>query len=494
MRLALALVTAALAAACLRSPSYQCASAAQCAQGGVTGRCEPSGFCSLPDPSCGDGYRWADGSPMAGACVGAGGPDGPMLTVNECLVQPALPRSASACAQQVCDKNSRCCDREWSDTCVALAERTCAKSCGTVVATIGYGTLRVQQWDGAELAPLFSTASFPNTGYSAVAWGDVDGDHVPDLATCESQNATDPGKLCIWTHGGSCGQAFCKMKCVDIGDCQDVHWVDADADGDLDVVGTGAYNTYYWVNDHGLFADQVSQPLGTSIVPGTDWADVDGDGQLDVAIARYEEPAQLMRVTTGGPEGLTLTQLWDDSATDATTRHEAMAFGDVDLDGRIDLVTTGEALVKVWHNDVATADGWQAGTTPYYSDARFDATDVRLVDVDGDQDLDLVVADDGGHVDVIRNDEVGAGTDTFTMTQLWVSGGSYGTERLGIGDVNGDHVPDLVVGADEPTAAGSLDLYFARGATGQFGTAGDGPSWSDPAATHVCGVALTGAW
>jgi len=55
VRLALALVTAATAAACLRSPSYQCQTSAQCASGGVTGRCESNGYCSLPDPSCGDG-------------------------------------------------------------------------------------------------------------------------------------------------------------------------------------------------------------------------------------------------------------------------------------------------------------------------------------------------------------------------------------------------------------------------------------------------------
>ncbi len=494
MRLALAVVCAGLAAACLRSPSYQCSSAAQCASGGVTGRCESNGFCSLPDPSCGDGYRWADGSPMAGTCVGAGG-DGPMLTVNECLVQPALPRTASQCASDVCAKNSRCCDREWSEQCVALAEHTCQKSCGTVVATLGYGNLRVQQWDGSKLAPLWSTTSFPNTSTSAVAWGDVDGDHRPDLATCESQTQTDPGKLCIWTNGGTCGQAFCKMKCVDIGDCLDVHWVDADADGDLDVIATADYTNYYWVNDHGLFGDTTSQPLGTSIVFSTAWADVDGDGQLDVAIPRYETSALLQRVTTGGPEGLTLTPIWDDSATDGTARHKAMVFGDVDLDGRLDLVTTGEGLVKVWKNTTPTADGFTAGTTPYYSDTRFDATDAKLVDVDLDQDLDLVIADDGGHINVIRNDEVGAGTDTFTMTQLWISGGSYGTERLGVGDVNGDHLPDLIVGTDAPTAgAGALDLYFARGTTGSFGLASDAPSWSDPNAVHVSGVAVTGAW
>jgi hypothetical protein len=495
MRLALALVCAALAAACLRSPSYQCSNASQCASGGVTGRCESNGFCSLPDPSCGtNGYRWGDGSPMAGTCVGAGNGDGPMLTVNECLVQPALPRSASQCASDVCAKNSRCCDREWSDVCVALAEHTCQKSCGTVVATIGHGNLRVQQWDGAKLAPLWSTISFANIDTSVVAWGDVDGDHRPDLATCESQTTTLPGKLCVWTNGGACGQPFCKMKCVDIGDCEDVHWVDADHDGDLDVVGTGAYNSYLWINDNGLFGDTTSQPFGTGIVPATAWADIDGDGQLDVAVAQYEAPARLSRVTSGGGNGITLTDLWTDAATDGTARHKAMAFGDVDLDGRLDLVTTGETLCKVWKNTTPTADGWMAGATPYYSDARFDATDVKLADVDLDQDLDLVIADDGGHINVIRNDVVGAGTDTFTMTQLWISGGSYGTEVLAVGDVNGDHIPDLIVGADEPTAAGSLDLYFARGTTGSFGTASDGPSWSDPNAVHVTGVAVTGAW
>jgi len=44
---------------------------------GVAGRCEPSGYCSLPDGSCAGGHRYVDQAPdnLAGTCVGAIGCD-----------------------------------------------------------------------------------------------------------------------------------------------------------------------------------------------------------------------------------------------------------------------------------------------------------------------------------------------------------------------------------------------------------------------------------
>lgn len=493
VKLALALVTATLSAACLRTPAYHCDSAAQCEAGGVAGRCEASGYCSVPDPSCGSGYRWASGAPDSG-CVGAGGPDGgPGSTFDLCWPQPARARGVDACVDSVCAKDARCCDREWSDQCVNLAETTCGHACGAVVGSIGYGTIRVQQWDGTRLAPVWTKTTFANTGTSAIAWADFDGDHKPDLATCESGSQTLPGKICVWTNGGSCGEAFCQVKCVDSADCYQVSWVDIDHDGDLDVAMMGAYQSALWLNDQGLFGNTLRMPFGAANVAGAAWADVDGDGQIDIAQAGYDSKAIVSRITSGGPDAVTLTPIWDDSATDATSRHEDVAFGDVDLDGRVDLVVSGQGLLKVWKNATPEADGFMTGTTPSYTDPTYDAASIALLDVDEDGDLDLVVADDGGHVDVLRNNAAN-GASTITMTPFWVSGASFNVAEVVARDVDGDHHVDLVVGSDEVSASTSLSIYLARGALGQFGHQDGSPSYEDPSAMHVTGLALTGAW
>jgi hypothetical protein len=43
--------------------------AAQCTRAGAAGTCEPSGFCSLPDPACTSGRRYAAAGALDGECV-----------------------------------------------------------------------------------------------------------------------------------------------------------------------------------------------------------------------------------------------------------------------------------------------------------------------------------------------------------------------------------------------------------------------------------------
>jgi alpha-tubulin suppressor-like RCC1 family protein len=81
-RRAVAVLVLAALPACGSSRVFECSRDDQCVLGGVSGRCEASGYCSLPDGSCPDGFRYVDEAPepLAGACVGeiaAGGDGGP---------------------------------------------------------------------------------------------------------------------------------------------------------------------------------------------------------------------------------------------------------------------------------------------------------------------------------------------------------------------------------------------------------------------------------
>ena len=73
--------------ACAGDRVYQCSQDQQCVLDGVEGRCEPNGYCSLPDGDCPDGFRYVDEAPdsLAGICVGSEPPGG---DGGGCTVQP----------------------------------------------------------------------------------------------------------------------------------------------------------------------------------------------------------------------------------------------------------------------------------------------------------------------------------------------------------------------------------------------------------------------
>jgi hypothetical protein len=60
-----------LGAGCLRTAAFECDAAQDCVDAGVAGRCEPTGFCSFPDPECPSEQRYGDhaGNGLAGSCV-----------------------------------------------------------------------------------------------------------------------------------------------------------------------------------------------------------------------------------------------------------------------------------------------------------------------------------------------------------------------------------------------------------------------------------------
>jgi hypothetical protein len=79
-------------AACSGSATFECASSAQCRNGGATGVCQPDGFCSFGADDCASGQRYdpSAGDALGGQCVpapeldsdGDGVPDG----IDNCVM------------------------------------------------------------------------------------------------------------------------------------------------------------------------------------------------------------------------------------------------------------------------------------------------------------------------------------------------------------------------------------------------------------------------
>lgn len=288
----------------------------------------------------------------------------------------------------------------------------------------------------------------------AVAAGDFNRDGAIDLAVANF--GTDNVEL-LFNDGRGRLTSAGKYK---VGDSPGtIAAADFDGDGNLDLAASDGLGVAVLINrGDGTFEPAVHVDLDPQINAfpiSMTAADLDGDGAVDLAAAGlgYRFEPDFLTVTNldnvailhnNGSGTFTLTQTI--IIDNPFPRLGDITAGDVDGDGRADLIVDqSSGLVTVLLNQGA---GSFAVALALDLGANHILSDVKVADLNGDGRGDLIVADngdpldpanDGGDVAVFYN----LGNGSFAQALLLQAG--WAPTSIGVADVDGDSLPDLVV-------------------------------------------------
>jgi hypothetical protein len=318
------------------------------------------------------------------------------------------------------------------------------------------------------------------SGYNAPAFGDLSGDGRGDLVVGVLGGSSDPNRstvLNLWyyTHtaaGDWRRQTGELLPQIDVGSESSPALADLDGDGDLDLLlgnkieplerGTGRL---YWYENTGTgsaaaFRLRGGLPLRGQYHYAAAPGDLDGDGRTDLLVGSFGSRLAWWRNTAGAsPQAGKVSLELVDSAAATITRgsHTAPALGDLDGDGDLDLVVgRASGYLTFFRNDGSrTAPRFTLIADEWEGLRPGRRSAPHLYDLDRDGDLDLLVGTDDKGVVLYRNDGTRAAPRFAADPSFRLDVPPMSAPAAG--DLDGDGTAELIVGN-----AGGGALFFRR--------------------------------
>ncbi len=315
--------------------------------------------------------------------------------------------------------------------------------------------------DGADRPPVYFTSG-TSTFSRDIKIADVNWDGKPDLIVANADNTVSvfPNTITSTialasfgvpvTLGTSSGSISAALT---IGD--------ADGDGWLDIaaVYSGSSSVFLYRNTTGTPGNTPSfasaAAFGTNATPvAVGMGDLDLDGKLDLVVGcsiASNNVYVLRNTSTVGTINFAFYQTFS-----AGTNPSAVVIGDMDQDGLPDVAVSnmGSNDVSVFRNvssmgsiSLATPSTLAAGTSP---------SALIIGDFDGDTKLELATANTGSdNVSVFLNTSI-SGSITFAPKADFSTGVGSGPVAIAIGDILGGGIPDMLVIAPGNSTGGLL--------------------------------------
>jgi len=312
----------------------------------------------------------------------------------------------------------------------------------------------------------------PNAQTLFALAGDVDGDGDADALRFGAQNTI---QVQLGDGGGGFGAIIESVLPPGIY-TTDPHLADLDGDGDVDLVLGDMFNTRFatLAGDGAGGFTFVRTQLLADYAGSLDVVDWNADGILDLVMTQRDNPIVILAGTAVPFAYAPLANL--PVAGDPKWVRVADLDGDLDPD----LVTlSGTGTLSWFHGDGAGAITGSGSTTVGATTGGF-VPRFALGDVDADGHVDVVVENvTWRHLAVF----FGAATGTFGAPAVFLPHNSFGFRDLEVDDLDGDGIDDILL-----ATGGQPQLAFYRGsATRQFENALVTPA---PAASFVAPSAI----
>lgn len=331
----------------------------------------------------------------------------------------------------------------------------------------GYANIPFSVTFGPEGGQPLTNSSFgPNVNIgsnsipSSIAISDLDGDGKPDLiVTNQGSNKISVYRNISISGSITSGSFAAKIDFTTPTGPLKVIIADIDGDGRPDMIVANSNNSlsvFKNVSTPGSITTASFAPrVNFNTFAGANtivFGDLDGDGKTDLIVGGGTQFSLLHNISTEGI--IDINSFEHGVLFSSANAINSMAIGDLDNDGKPDVAfTTAANTVSVFKNIYVRGP---IATTSFAPEVNFPVgsgpRDVKIADLDDDGKLELATINFGGgsgtSVSVLHNIS-SAGTITSGSFEPEIEfATSLGSSSLAIGDVNGDGKPELATVAN----------------------------------------------